>query len=60
MLYPANKDHKYVHKCMCMSMKFVYAYGTAQGQLDTRGLSTHVSGDFYMHVRVLEGTPIKG
>ena len=37
-------------------------YGTAQRQLDTRGLSTRVSGDFYTRprVRVLEGTPVKG
>ena len=36
-------------------------YGTAQRQLDTHGLSTRVSVDFYMrpHVRMQEGTPVK-
>ena len=37
-------------------------YGTDRRQLDTRGLSTCMSVDFYtrLHVRVQEGTLIKG
>ena len=47
---------------LLFAFAFLLIYGAAQWQLDTRWLSTCVSGDFYTRPRVcvLEGTPIKG